>query len=96
MSPIGPKGEGGIYKLDKAPKKEKVVKEKSTLNWLKGSQVYFFKSIKDKFSVSAKYKPQRFFDLGPDVLDAVGLPGPAIGHLNMFLVTRIRVKQQHL
>ena len=44
-----------------------------------------FKSIKDKFSVSAKYKPQRFFDLGPDFLDAVGLPGPAIGHINMFL-----------
>jgi len=42
-------------------------------------------SIKDKFSTSAKYKPQRFFDLGPDFLDAVGLPGPAIGHLNMFL-----------
>ena len=44
-----------------------------------------FKSIKDKFSTSAKYKPQRFLDLGPDFLDAVGLPGPAIGHLNMFL-----------
>jgi len=44
-----------------------------------------FKSIKDKFSTSAKYKPQRFFDLGNDFLDAVGLPGPAIGHLNMFL-----------
>jgi hypothetical protein len=44
-----------------------------------------FKSIKDKFSTSAKYKPQSFFDLGPDFLDAVGLPGPAIGHLNMFL-----------
>ena len=44
-----------------------------------------FKSIKDKFSTSAKYKPQRFFDLGTDFLDAVGLPGPAIGHLNMFL-----------
>ncbi len=25
-----------------------------------------FKSIKDKFSTSAKYKPQRFFDLGND------------------------------
>ena len=44
-----------------------------------------FKSIKDKFSTSAKYKPQRFFDLGPDFLDAVGLPGPAVGHLNMLL-----------
>ena len=44
-----------------------------------------FSSVKKKFSTSAKYKPQRFFDLGPDFLDAVGLPGPAIGHLNMYL-----------
>ena len=44
-----------------------------------------FSSIKKKFSTSAKYKPQRFFDLGEDFLDAVGLPGPAIDHLNMFL-----------
>ena len=44
-----------------------------------------FNSIKKKFSTSAKYKPQRFLDLGEDFLDAVGLPGPAIGHLNMFL-----------
>ena len=44
-----------------------------------------FSSLKKKFSTSAKYKPQRFFDLGSDFLDAVGLPGPAIGHLNMLL-----------
>jgi hypothetical protein len=44
-----------------------------------------FNSFKKKFSTSAKYKPQRFFDCGPDFLDAVGLPGPAIGHINMFL-----------
>ena len=44
-----------------------------------------FKSIKKKFSSSAKYKPQRFLDLGGEFLDAVGVPGPAIGHLNMFL-----------
>ena len=44
-----------------------------------------FGDIKKKFSTSAKYKPQRFFDLGQDFLDAVGLPGPGIGHLNMFL-----------
>ena len=42
-------------------------------------------SIKSKFSTSAKYKPQRYFDLGTEFLDAVGLPGPAIGHINMFL-----------
>ena len=44
-----------------------------------------FSSLKKKFSSDAKYKPQRFFDLGPEFLDAVGLPGPAIGHLNMLL-----------
>ena len=44
-----------------------------------------FSSLKKKFSTSAKYKPQRYLDLGKDFLDAVGLPGPAIGHLNMFL-----------
>ena len=44
-----------------------------------------FSSFKKKYSTSAKYKPQRFFDLGPDFLDASGLPGPAIGHINMFL-----------
>jgi len=44
-----------------------------------------FKSLKQKFSTSAKYKPQRFFDIGESFLDASGVPGPAIGHLNMFL-----------
>ena len=44
-----------------------------------------FNSIKKKFSTSAKYKQQRYFDLGTEFLDAVGLPGPAVGHLNMFL-----------
>ena len=44
-----------------------------------------FSSLKKKFSTSAKYKPQRFFDLGKEFLEAVGLPGPAIGHINMFL-----------
>jgi hypothetical protein len=44
-----------------------------------------FNKVKEKFSTSAKYKPQRFLDLGGDFLDAVGLPGPAIGHLNMLL-----------
>ncbi len=45
-----------------------------------------FSNLKKKYSTSAKYKPQRFLDLGPDFLDAVGLPGPAIGHINMFTV----------
>jgi len=44
-----------------------------------------FKDIKKQFSSSAKFKPQRFYDLGTEFLDAVGVPGPAMGHLNMFL-----------
>jgi hypothetical protein len=44
-----------------------------------------FSSIKKKFSKEAEYKSDRFFDLGDAFLDATGIPGPAIGHLNMFL-----------
>lgn len=44
-----------------------------------------FGSIKKKFSKEAEYKPDRFFDLGNAFLDATGIPGPAMGHLNMFL-----------
>jgi len=44
-----------------------------------------FKDIKKRFSSSAKFKPQRFHDLGKEFLDAVGVPGPAIGHINMML-----------
>jgi hypothetical protein len=44
-----------------------------------------FSSIKKKFSKEASYKPDRFFDLGDAFLDATSIPGPAMGHLNMFL-----------
>lgn len=44
-----------------------------------------FKSIKSKFSKQAKFKTDRFFDLGNAFLDATGLPGPAMGHINMLL-----------
>ena len=44
-----------------------------------------FSSFKKKFSKEAEYKSDRFLDLGDAFLDATGLPGPAIGHLNMFL-----------
>ena len=44
-----------------------------------------FSSLKKKFSKEAEYKPSRFFDLGDAFLDATGLPGPAIGHINMML-----------
>lgn len=41
--------------------------------------------IKEKYSSKLTFKPDRFFDLGPAFLEATGLPGPAMGHLNMFL-----------
>ena len=44
-----------------------------------------FSELKDKFSKKANFKPERFFDLGKAFLDATGLPGPAMGHLQMFL-----------
>jgi hypothetical protein len=44
-----------------------------------------FSSIKKKFSKEAEYKPDRFFDLGNAFLDACGIPGPAMGHINMLL-----------
>lgn len=44
-----------------------------------------FQSIKKKYSKEPEYKPDRFFDLGDAFLDASGIPGPAMGHINMFL-----------
>jgi RecA/RadA recombinase len=44
-----------------------------------------FSAIKKKFSKEAEYKADRFFDLGDAFLDATGLPGPAMGHINMLL-----------
>jgi hypothetical protein len=44
-----------------------------------------FDAIKKKFSKEAEYKSDRFLDLGDAFLDATGVPGPAIGHINMFL-----------
>jgi hypothetical protein len=42
-------------------------------------------SITNKYSSKMTYKPDRFLDLGDAFLDATGLPGPALGHINMFL-----------
>jgi hypothetical protein len=44
-----------------------------------------FSVIQKKYSQEASFKPDRFFDLGDAFLDACGIPGPAMGHLNMFL-----------
>ena len=37
-----------------------------------------FSDTKKKFSKGAKFKPNRFFDLGKAFLDATGIPGPAM------------------
>jgi hypothetical protein len=42
-------------------------------------------SIISKFSSKLKYKPDRFLDLGDAFMDATSIPGPAMGHINMFL-----------
>jgi len=44
-----------------------------------------FADIKNKFSEKAVFKEQQYLDLGPEFLDACGLPGPALGHINMLL-----------
>lgn len=42
-------------------------------------------SIKSKFSTSTKYKPEQFYNCGEAFMEACGLPGPAMGSINMFL-----------
>jgi hypothetical protein len=44
-----------------------------------------FSAIQKKYSQEASFKPDRYFDLGDAFVDACGIPGPAMGHLNMFL-----------
>ena len=44
-----------------------------------------FSSIRKKFSSSDKYKEQKYFDLGEPFQKATGIPGPAMGQINMFL-----------
>ena len=44
-----------------------------------------FSAVQKKFSVEAKFKPDRYFDLGDAFLEACGLPGPVMGHINMLL-----------
>ncbi len=44
-----------------------------------------FSAIKKKYSQEASFKPDRFFDLGDAWVEACGIPGPAMGHINMFL-----------
>lgn len=43
------------------------------------------KNITNKYSSVAKYKPQEYFTIDEAFYNASGLPGPAKGHINMFL-----------
>jgi hypothetical protein len=44
-----------------------------------------FSDIRKKFSSSDRYKEQKYFDLGEAFQKATGIPGPAIGQINMLL-----------
>jgi len=48
-------------------------------------QNFSISQLASKYSSKTTYKPDRFLDLGDAFLDATGLPGPALGHINMFL-----------
>jgi hypothetical protein len=48
-------------------------------------QNFALSELASKYSSKTTYKPDRFLDLGDAFLDATGLPGPALGHINMFL-----------
>lgn len=44
-----------------------------------------FNEMKAKLSTTTKYKPDMFLSCGEAFLEASGLPGPAMGHINMLL-----------
>ena len=44
-----------------------------------------FSNIRKKFSSKEKYKEQKYFDLGEAFQKATGIPGPAMGQINMLL-----------
>jgi len=44
-----------------------------------------FAGIRKKYSTSDKYKEQKYFDCGEPFQKATGVPGPAMGQINMFL-----------
>jgi len=57
----------------------------STVKKSIGKKEFSLDSLKDKFSTKTKYKADRFIDLGSAFQKATGVPGPALGHLNVFL-----------
>ena len=46
---------------------------------------FSFDDMRDKYSSSTTYKPDAFLNCGPAFLEMTGTPGPATGHINMFL-----------
>ena len=42
-------------------------------------------AIKDKYSTKTKYKDTQFFEVGEAFHNSCGIPGPAMGNINMFL-----------
>jgi hypothetical protein len=42
-------------------------------------------AIKDKYSTKTKYKETEFYEVGDAFHNSCGLPGPALGNINMFL-----------
>lgn len=46
---------------------------------------FSFDEMKKKYSTTTKYKPVEYLECGPAFLEASGMPGPAMGHLNMLL-----------
>ena len=42
-------------------------------------------AIKDKYSTKTKYKDTTFFEVGEAFHNSCGIPGPALGNVNMFL-----------
>jgi hypothetical protein len=42
-------------------------------------------AIKDKFSTKTKYKETDFYEVGEAFYSSCGIPGPALGNINMFL-----------
>lgn len=46
---------------------------------------FSFENLKKKMSTTTKYKPDLFLSCGEAFLEASGIPGPCMGHINMLL-----------
>ena len=48
-------------------------------------KTFSLEDLQGKYSTKAKYKEDSFFDVGEAFYKACGIPGPAEGHINVFL-----------